>query len=89
LAATVADGATGLLCEPGDRDDLGRKIETLLDDADLRRRLGQAGRRRFKEHYAWDVIIERHYKPLLGPPRRSADGTEGPRPAAAGVRGGP
>jgi glycosyltransferase involved in cell wall biosynthesis len=71
LPATVADGATGLLCEPGDAQDLARKIEKLLDDDELRQRMGLAGRRRFEEHYSWDVIIERHYKPLLGPPQRS------------------
>jgi glycosyltransferase involved in cell wall biosynthesis len=66
LPFTVLDGATGLLCEPGDADDLGRKIALLLDDPELRRRLGLAGRRRFEEEYAWPVIIERHYRPLLG-----------------------
>lgn len=65
LPFTVVDGATGLLCEPGDAKDLAKKIEMLLDDADLRERLGNAGRRRFEEHYSWDVIIDRHYKPLL------------------------
>jgi hypothetical protein len=29
--------------------------------------MGLAGRRRFEEHYTWDVIIERHYRPLLRP----------------------
>src|SRR5262249_24459743 len=69
--------------------DLARKIETLLDDAALRERLGRAGRQRFEEHYSWDVIIERHYKPLLGPPRRPA-AIEAPsdRPAAARARAG-
>jgi glycosyltransferase involved in cell wall biosynthesis len=70
LPFTVVDGATGLLCEPGDADDLARKIEMLLDDAALRERLGAVGRRRFEEHYAWPVIIERHYKPLLGEPTK-------------------
>jgi glycosyltransferase involved in cell wall biosynthesis len=65
LPFTVADGATGLLCEPGDAADLARKIETLLDDPELRQRMGLAGRKRFEEHYSWDVIIERHYRPLL------------------------
>lgn len=65
LPFTVADGATGLLCEPGDAADLARTIAVLLDDPDLRARLGRAGRRRFEEQYAWDVIIERHYRPLL------------------------
>jgi glycosyltransferase involved in cell wall biosynthesis len=72
LPTTVADGATGLLCEPGDAADLARKIEMLLDDPELRQRMGRAGRRRFEEHYSWEVIIERHYKPLLGPPSRAA-----------------
>lgn len=71
LPYTVADGATGLLCEPGDPADLAKKIEILLDDPDLRRRLGLAGRHRFEEHYSWDVIIKRHYLPLLGPPHTS------------------
>ncbi|HEV3259211.1 MAG TPA: glycosyltransferase family 4 protein, partial [Gemmataceae bacterium] len=65
LPFTVADGATGLLCEPGDPADLARKIELLLDDAPLRERLGRAGRQRFEEHYSWPVIMERHYRPLL------------------------
>lgn len=67
LPSTVADGATGLLCEPGEVADLAGKIAVLLDDAELRYRLGTAGRRRFEECYAWDVIVERHYRPLLGP----------------------
>jgi glycosyltransferase involved in cell wall biosynthesis len=71
LPFTVVDGATGLLFNPGNPEDLARKINTLLDDPDLRKRLGQAGRHRFEEHYAWPVIIERHYRPLLGPRKRS------------------
>jgi glycosyltransferase involved in cell wall biosynthesis len=51
LPSTVAEDVTGLLCEPGDPEDLARKIEMLLDDAELRQRLGRAGRRRFEEHY--------------------------------------
>lgn len=72
LPFTVADGATGLLCEPGDPADLAAKLSILLDDAELRTRLGEAGRRRFEEHYAWPAIIERHYLPLLGKPTGTA-----------------
>src|SRR5262249_41740940 len=39
LPFTVADGATGLLCEPGDSDDLAAKLATLLDDRGLRERM--------------------------------------------------
>ncbi len=70
LPFTIADGATGLLFEPGDARDLACKLETLLDDPALRERLGLAGRRRFEEHYAWPVIIEKHYRPLLCRRRR-------------------
>jgi glycosyltransferase involved in cell wall biosynthesis len=65
LPSTVLDGATGLLCEPGDPDDLAHKLEALLDDPGLRRRMGLAGRRRFEEEFTWDVVIERHYRPLF------------------------
>ncbi len=67
LSFTVADGATGLLFAPGDADDLAAKLTLVLDDTALRERLGGAGRQRFEEHYAWPVIIERHYRPLLRP----------------------
>ncbi len=65
LPFTVADGATGLLCEPGNFDDLAAKLGTLLDDGHLRRQMGLAGRKRFEAEFAWPVVIERHYRPLL------------------------
>ncbi|MDB5343898.1 MAG: glycosyl transferase group 1 [Schlesneria sp.] len=68
LQFTVADGATGLLFRPGDIGDLERQMEALMDDEELRRRLGQAGRRRFEEEFTWESIMERHYLPLLGSP---------------------
>ena len=66
LQFTVVDGATGLLFEPGNVEDLCRKLQRLLDDSDLRDRLGRAGRERFEEHYTWDSILAKHYVPLLG-----------------------
>ncbi len=68
LPFTVTDGATGLLCHPGDPEDLAAKLIRLLDDPVLRDRLGTAGRSRFEEHYAWPAIITRHYLPLFGEP---------------------
>lgn len=65
LPYTVADGVTGLLFDPGDPDDLARKLVTVLDDAPLRRRMGSAGRKRFEEDFTWDVVIERYYRPLF------------------------
>jgi glycosyltransferase involved in cell wall biosynthesis len=72
LPFTVVDGVTGLLCEPGDPGDLARKLEALLDDSDLRRRMGLAGRRRFEEEFTWDVVTEKYYRPLLSSCTRRA-----------------
>ena len=65
LQFTVTDEGSGLLAEPGDPRDLAAKIERPPDSPLLREQMGQAARRRFEEHYTWDVIIERHYRPLL------------------------
>ena len=74
LPSTVADGAAGLLFTPGDPADLARKLAVLLDDPDLRRRMGLAGRRRFEEDFTWDIVIDRHFRPLLAPRRAAAPG---------------
>jgi glycosyltransferase involved in cell wall biosynthesis len=67
LPFTVADGVTGLLCRPDDEADLARTIERLLDNPELRFRMGEEGRRRFEEHFTWPGVIERYYRPLLRP----------------------
>jgi len=53
LLDLVVDGETGLLVAPGDVGELRAALERLLGDAELRRRLGAAGRRRIGEHFSW------------------------------------
>jgi glycosyltransferase involved in cell wall biosynthesis len=65
LPYTVTDGVTGLLSEPGDPADLALKIGWLLDDPDLRRRMGVAGRKRFEEEFIWEDVIERYFRPMF------------------------
>jgi glycosyltransferase involved in cell wall biosynthesis len=77
LPYTVSDGATGLLFEPGDPDDLARKIATLLDDPPLRRRMGLEGRRRFERQFTWPTVIEKYYSPLFEEIRHRGAGTAG------------
>jgi glycosyltransferase involved in cell wall biosynthesis len=67
LPYTVTDGETGLLYEPGNSSELAAKLHLLMDHSQLRRRLGQAGRRRFEEEFTWPKVIDRHYRALLLP----------------------
>ncbi len=53
LRELVVDGETGLLVPPGDVPALRSAIQCLLGDAELRRRLGEAGRARIAEHFTW------------------------------------
>jgi glycosyltransferase involved in cell wall biosynthesis len=64
----VLHGETGLLVRPHDLDAIERALATLADDAGLRARLGQAGRRRAVEHLSVAHYLdtcERHYRELL------------------------
>ena len=65
LPYTVVDGLTGLLFEPVQVADLAAKIERLLDDDQLRRRMGIAARRRFDEALTWDAVMARQLVPFL------------------------
>jgi glycosyltransferase involved in cell wall biosynthesis len=57
LRDLVVDGRTGLLVPPGDVVALRRALERLLEDADLRRRLGEAGRLRARDAFSWERWI--------------------------------
>jgi glycosyltransferase involved in cell wall biosynthesis len=49
----VSAGAASLYAAPGDVGDFADKLCLLFDDADLRARMGEEGRRRFEERLAW------------------------------------
>jgi glycosyltransferase involved in cell wall biosynthesis len=58
-AEVVVDGETGLLVPPGDEEALAAALQDLLGDAELRRRLGTAGRRRVEEHFSAEEMAAR------------------------------
>jgi glycosyltransferase involved in cell wall biosynthesis len=62
------DGATGLIVPPGDPSAFAAALGRALDDADLRARIGAAGRRRVLERFTWRKTAEGtvdHYRALL------------------------
>ena len=64
LAQSVVHGETGLHFENGDILGLAGALERLLDDPELRRRMGQAGRSRAEKVFHWDRLMESHYGPI-------------------------
>jgi glycosyltransferase involved in cell wall biosynthesis len=56
----VVPGQTGFLFPLGDRAELARCTRELLDDADLARRLGVAGRRRVQEEFSVERMVFRY-----------------------------
>jgi glycosyltransferase involved in cell wall biosynthesis len=72
LRDLVVDGETGLLVPPGDVRALRAALERLLGDAELRRRLGDAGRARIVEHFSWERAVSltvTAYRDALPTPR--------------------
>lgn len=59
VGEAVRSGETGILVPPGDEGALARALETLLDDPDLRLRLGRAGRLRYQQHFRHETMVER------------------------------
>ena len=56
IGEAVANGETGLLAPPENPAALAQAIATLLDNADLRMKMGQAGRRRYEALFALDSM---------------------------------
>ena len=59
LLDAIEDGTDGLLVPPGNPDALRAALETLLSDAALRRRLGEAARRTARERLSWERATNR------------------------------
>lgn len=56
IPEVVEDGVTGLLVPPRNPEALAEKIATLLDDSDLRARLGKAAREKIEKHHSLDAM---------------------------------
>jgi glycogen synthase len=59
ILEVVEDGVTGLLVPPGEPEALAAALRRVLDNPELGRRMGRAGRRRVEERFAWASVAER------------------------------
>ena len=65
LAGSVVDGETGYLIDPGSVEEWAQKLRILALAPELRRQMGENGRKRTQRRYAWHGIIDRYYVPLI------------------------
>ena len=57
----VNDGETGILVVPKDPDSLSGAIIKLLKDSEMRKRMGEAGRKRVEEMFTLDQMLQKTY----------------------------
>jgi glycosyltransferase involved in cell wall biosynthesis len=55
----VVDGETGILVPPRDVEATVKALDTILGEGNLRRRMGEAGRRMVEDYFAMDKYILR------------------------------
>lgn len=66
ILEAVKDGVTGVLVEPDNTIELAKTIESLLDDPDLRRRMGEAARDRVLKDFRWEDRWKRFQEIVSG-----------------------
>lgn len=59
MSEIIIEGKTGVLVPPHNMDQFTQKIDEMLDDDEMRGRLGKNGRNLVKKYYDWDRIVDR------------------------------
>ncbi len=60
----VKAGESGILVDPNDREELARAITELVNGGELRRSLGESGRR-WAKRFSWDATARRLFEDLV------------------------
>lgn len=55
----IADGETGLTYEPENVEQLADRLVRVLEDPELGRRMGEAGRERMETIFTWSAVVDR------------------------------
>jgi glycosyltransferase involved in cell wall biosynthesis len=58
VAESVQDGESGFTVARGDVPGLRQRLQVLLEDADLRARMGRSGRQRYEDHFTLRRTLE-------------------------------
>ena len=59
ISEIVDDGKTGLIVEKNNPKDLANKIELLLNDENLRKKMGASGRKKYEQDYTLEIFEKR------------------------------
>lgn len=62
IEEVVKNGVTGILIEPGRADQLKNAMIKLAQNEDMRRTMGQAGRRYVVENFSYQAVADKFYK---------------------------
>lgn len=66
---TVDNNVNGFLIPPKDVETLASRLKVLIDNADMRNKMGKASRKKAEAEFSLDVVIEKHlkiYNELIG-----------------------
>ncbi|HEU4682828.1 MAG TPA: glycosyltransferase family 4 protein [Gemmatimonadales bacterium] len=81
IGESVRDGETGFVVAHRDIHGLRRRLKQLLDDRDLRIRMGASGRNRYQQHFTLDRTVEKTlsvYREIAASSGRSGLNGSGP-----------
>lgn len=65
LKEIIQDSENGILFEPKNSKELAEKMNMLLDNPRLRATLGNKAKETVVKNYTWEIIVNRHYIPLI------------------------
>ena len=60
IPEVVADGVTGFLSEPNDEDSFVRNIVTLIENPEMRKKMGVAAKKRVTEKFSAGKMVEQY-----------------------------
>lgn len=56
----VTDGENGFLCQPNNLGDWSGKLVKLINDRDLRKKMGASAFKKSKADFRWDIAVKKH-----------------------------